>query len=32
MNHLTDEAVVDLATGAGEPLDRAHAATCAACE
>ena len=31
MNHLTDEAVVDLATGAGEPRDRAHAATCAAC-
>ena len=29
--HLTDEAVVDLATGAGEPLGRAHAATCAAC-
>jgi hypothetical protein len=29
--HLTDEAVVDLATGAGEPSERAHAASCAEC-
>ena len=29
--HLTDEAVVDLATGAGEPADRTHAASCADC-